>query len=181
MKKLISLAFIVGSTILGTLSYAQNLIVFTSSTNETNHKFWRVNTATPYIYENISQKLDSIAPFEGEDFGPITISHDGNWYSFLSERFDEDTQGWAALTVTNTNLSSYEVIRDSSNQLIHPEGRAFVLSGGQTVIFVGDFGNHVRDIFAIHKTGNNWGMPVNLSENSTYSNDYTNSLLVQLL
>ena len=155
-----------------TASYCQNQVVFTSTTNDTIHKFWRVNVDSPFVFDNISQRLDLIAPLQGQDYGPITVSHDGNWYAFTSQRFDIDAQGWAALTITNSDFSSFEVIHDSNGQVIHSEGTAYVLSGGNAVVFVADFGNHNRDIFAIHKTGGSWGLPINLTTSSTYNYNY---------
>jgi hypothetical protein len=152
--------------------FAQSQVVFTSVKNDTVYKFWRVNVDTPFVFDNISQKLDLIAPLPGKDYGPITVSQDGSWYAFASERFDADAQGWAALTVTNSNFTTYEVIHDSLGQVIHSEGKVYVLSGGNAIVFCADFGNHNRDIFVIHKNGPNWGMPVNLTVSSTYDYNY---------
>ena len=155
-----------------TETFSQNQVVFTSTTNDTVHKFWRVNVDTPFVFDNISEKLDLIAPLQGNDFGPITVSHDGNWYAFTSQRFDVDAQGWAALTITNSDFTSYEVVHDSSGQLIHSEGIAYVFNGGNGIVFVADFGNHNRDVFVIYKTGGNWGMPENLTFGSSYNYNY---------
>ena len=153
-------------------SIAQSQVVFTSTTNDTVYKFWRVNIDSPFIFDNISQKLDLLAPLQGKDYGPISVSHDGNWYAFTSERFGVDEQGWAALTIANYNFTSYEVIHDSLGQLIHSEGITYVFSGGNAIVFSADIGNHNRDIFVIHKNGNSWGMPKNLTVNSTYNYNY---------
>lgn len=173
MKNLIHISvFTAILTCLSNIVFTQNQVVFTSLTNDTIHEFWRVNVDTPFVFDNISQKLDMIAPLQGKDYGPIIVSHDGNWYAFTSERFDADAQGWAALTITNSDFSTYEVIHDSTGQLIHSEGIAYVLSGGNTIVFTADFGNHNKDIFIIHKTGANWGMPRNLTVNSSYDFNY---------
>lgn len=152
--------------------FAQSQIVFTSSTNDTINKFWRVNVDTPFIFDNISQRLDMIAPLQGKDYGPVTVSHDGNWYAFTSERFDADAQGWAALTMINSDFINFEVIHDSTGQVIHSESIAYVLSGGNAIVFVAGFGNHNLDVFVIHKNGSNWGMPKNLTAGSTYDYNY---------
>lgn len=152
--------------------FAQSQIVFTSSTNDTVNKFWRVNVDTPLVFDNISERLDLIAPLQGKDYGPITVSHDGNWYAFTSERFNADVQGWAALTIIKSDFLNFEVIHDSTGQVIHSEGKACVLSGGNAIVFVADFGNHIRDIFVIYKNGSNWGMPINLTASSIYDYNY---------
>ncbi|MFH0867666.1 MAG: T9SS type A sorting domain-containing protein [Bacteroidota bacterium] len=152
--------------------FAQSQVVFTSSTNDTVNKFWRVNVDTPFIFDNISQRLDLIAQLQGKDYGPVTVSHDGNWYAFKSERFDADAQGWAALTIINSDFSNFEVIHDSTGQVIHSEGIACVLSGGNAIVFVADIGSHNLDVFVIYKNGGNWGMPRNLTAGSTYNYNY---------
>ncbi|MDD3875223.1 MAG: T9SS type A sorting domain-containing protein [Bacteroidales bacterium] len=167
-----NLAFTLFFMCISSITFPQSQVVFTSLTNDTLQKFWRVNVDSPFVFDNISQRLDQIAPLQGADYGPITVSADGNWYAFASERFDVDAQGWAALTITNSDFTSYEVIRDSTAQVIHHEGLAHVLAGGNAIVFVSDFGNHSRDIFVIHKNGNNWGMPVNLTYTSSYNYNY---------
>ena len=153
-------------------TFAQSRIVFTAVSGDDSYIFCSVNTDAPFIYENISAHLDSIAPYQGSDSGPIVISHDGNWYSFLSTRFDPDAQGWEALTIVKSDFSEYEAIHDASGNLIHPEGKAMVLNNGDGVVYVTGDGNHARDVFVLQKTDGHWGNPVNITVESPYEYNY---------
>ena len=156
----------------GISGYSQQQLVFTGIKSDTIHEFWRVNIDSPFVFDNISSRLNAIAPFSGQDFGPVSVSHDGSWYAFTSQRFDADAQGWAALTITSSDFSHYEVIRDSLGNLIHSEGLSCVFAGGRNIVFVADNGTHNRDIFLLLKNGSTWGMPRNLTATSTYAYNY---------
>ncbi len=152
---------------------AQNYIVFTSSAhNDSVHKFWRIRADLPVVLENISQKLDVIAPFSGNDYGPITVSHDGKWYSFKSDRFGVNAGAGAVLTVIDSSFSNYEVIHDSLGNVVYTEDAAYVLTGGNEIVFVAGSINHSKDIFIIHRNLNSWGMPKNLTIGSAYNFNY---------
>ncbi len=151
---------------------AQSTIVFTAVTTDGSTLFCSVNSNQPFAYKNISRSLDSIAPYPGDDAGPITVSHDGMWYSFLSTRFDADAQGWEALTLVKTDFSEYEAVHDATGQLIHPEGKTMVFNEGETVAYVSGDGNHALDVFMIQKENGQWGNPVNLTADSPYDYNY---------
>jgi hypothetical protein len=104
MKRAIPIITTVWLILYGINLYSQSRIVFTSNNNGTP-KFWTMRTDSLTVYHSISDPLDAIAPYQGNDEGPIMVSHNGNYYSFLSDRFDAGTSGWAALTIVKSDFS----------------------------------------------------------------------------
>lgn len=173
MKKYLFLFLFMG---ISQLSNAQTTIVFTSNGNPDGDNYWSVDPASPYVYHSISQELNDIAPLNGDDDGVITISSDGEWYAFSSERFDSQGEGWSVLTVVKTDMSSYEVIKESNGNAIHNDGLAFAFNSGNSIVFVTGDGNHISDVFVMNKTGDQWSSPINISASSGYDYNYNPSV-----
>jgi hypothetical protein len=65
-----------------------------------DHILWRIDASPGAAPESLSTVLDPVAPYPGNDFGPISVSPDGAWYVFQSERFDAAAQGDANSSAT---------------------------------------------------------------------------------
>jgi hypothetical protein len=114
---------------------------------------------------DIGDVLDTMAP--GWD-GWLNISPDGQWLLLESERFDPECDGWACLMVTDTSLTTPEIIK-ADGQVIHPEGFSAVASGGHLVIFVANDGPNDLDLFATTRLDSGWSTPRLLTSDSPYS------------
>lgn len=120
--------------------------------------------ATP---ENISQALNALAPYS--DDGLINISPDGAWLVLNSERFDSECVGWSCLSIVAGDLSFGEAVR-AGGAVIHPEGFIAVASGGNLIVYKDGGGPHVRDLWAVTRSGASaWGVPVLLTASSPYA------------
>ena len=126
---------------------------------------WRIEAKKGATPENVSALLDPIAPFSGEDEGPIKVSRNGEWYVFASERFDADAAGWPGLVVVAHHFLSHRSVRTSSG-LLHGE-EPIVTSDGNRVIFVDGGGPHDRDIWMTEWQVTNWSDPILLTGDST--------------
>lgn len=149
------------------LLYAQQ-IVFTTKSGD-NHVFWRMDAATPMVYENLTTLLEAKATTSGNIKGPISISHTGNFYIFHSDRFASGsiTDGYEAITICSADLSTFEV-PTFGGKAFHGEGIMQISNDGKTIYFV-QKGSHDRDIFKSTKTGNTWSEPVELTKTSTFT------------
>jgi Tol biopolymer transport system component len=143
-------------------------IVFTTKSGD-NHIFWRMDVATPMVYENLSTLLEAKATTAGSIKGPISISHTGNFYIFHSDRFASGsiTDGYEAITICSADLSTIEV-PTFGGKAFHGEGIMQISNDGKTIYFV-QKGSHDRDIFKSVKTGNTWSDPVELTKTSTFT------------
>ncbi|MEI7595528.1 MAG: hypothetical protein WCK02_07265 [Bacteroidota bacterium] len=163
--------FLITFTLLCLCSSAQSFVVFTASQNS-GSVFYKVNADDGNSLVNLSEKLNLIAPLAGNDYGPICVSTNGLYYTFLSERFDADCQGWACLCYVDSNFQQVQVYKDANGQPIHSEGKSQMLPNGNAVIFSkdnsGEPNMHARDIFILRKTAGVWGNVENLSAQSTY-------------
>lgn len=72
-------------------------ITFTTTTQQGNRVLWRIQADSGAAPENLSNRLDSITLYPGTHRGPISVSPDGAWYVFLSDRFDSSSPGWPDL------------------------------------------------------------------------------------
>ncbi len=143
-------------------------IVFESDTGSTTN-FWSVIATPGALPLELTPFINAQAVLPGNNQGPITISHNGQWYAFLSERFDNACAGWSCLTIADSNFANIISILDGNGNVIHNEGVASITNDGRTIIYSSDQGTHARDIFIIHKIGNNWTVPLILTSNSTYA------------
>ena len=129
------------------------------------------NGATP---ENISQALESLSPFPsgGED-EHLNISPDGKWLVLETERFDEDCNGWACLSVVKGDLSTGDAVRINGNE-IHSKGFPAIASGGNLIVYGNNDGTHEDDLWAISRSSNAgaWTGPVLLTGSSSYQYNY---------
>lgn len=128
-------------------------------TFQANGTLWRIQAQQGAVPENLTAQLDAIAPFPGTHSGPITVSWDGHWYVFQSERFDEQADdGWLSLTIAPSDLSSAEAIV-ANGDLVHGDLPAAVTSGGTAVVYADGGGPHTRDLYVVRRQGNAWTAP----------------------
>lgn len=148
-------------------------IAFQTSTAAGQPVLWRMQAKPGGILENLSARFDALAPpnLPGAHRGPISISPDGEWYVFKSERFDAGSQGWAGLTLARSDLTSVETIR-AGGQTIHGEGLAQATAGATAVVYVDSGGPHVRDLFIVRRQGTAWQTPALLTAQSSFAWNY---------
>ena len=128
---------------------------------------WRLQATPGSVPENLTTKLDAIASFPGTHAGPITVSPDGAWYAFQSARFT-NSGGATVLTIAPADFSSAETI-STPNGIVYNEGMAQVTPGGAAVVYSGNGGSHIRDLFVVRRQGGGWSVPVALTGGSTFS------------
>ena len=128
---------------------------------------WRLQTKPGAVPEDLTAKLDAIAPYAGTNNGPITVSPDGAWYVFQSSRFVPDTGGGTVLTIAPADFSSAESVTSSSG-LISNEGMAQATPGGDVIVFSGSGSSHTRDLYLVIRANGQWSDPVALTANSPY-------------
>lgn len=145
-------------------------IAFQTTNQQNVRTLWRVAAIQGGAIVNLTALLDVISILPGTHQGPITVSTDGKWYVFLSERFDSNSQGYAGLTIVNSGIQSAETII-SGGQTIHGEGGQ-ATNGGRTVVYVNDGGPHTRDLFVVHKQGNTWTTPQCITTQSPFVWNY---------
>ena len=129
---------------------------------------WRIQAKPGAQPENLTEKLNAIAPFSGADNGPITVSPDGAWYVFQSSRFASDTGGSSVMTIAPADFSSAETVRDSSG-VIYNEGLGQALPGGKAIVFSSGGGTHTRDLFVIRRGTSGWGEPESITTDSPFA------------
>lgn len=158
-----------------TRDFALSLLPVTASGQITfvaDDRLWRIEPRADATLEDLTVKLDAIARFPGVHAGPITVSTDGAWLVFRSERFDEEAAGWAALTIAPADLSSAEAVR-TGGELLHNEGLAQAGDGGTFVVYVADGGPHTRDLWIVERAHPGWSAPRLLSGDSPFAwNDH---------
>jgi hypothetical protein len=141
-------------------------IVFTAKNSLNEDVFWRIDLSNPNSYFNITEALNSNALYSGINKGPISTSHNGNYYIFQSERFDTNIDGYEAITICKSDFSSFEVPRDINGNVYHSEGIMQISNDGNTILFCKGDGTHSRDVYKITKNGNSWSIPIELTTNS---------------
>lgn len=142
-------------------------VVFTVQNASSQDEFWKVNVGAPFIYEKITDSINQHAIYSGTNKGPICTSHNGDYYIFQSERFDNNIGGYEAITICKSDFSYFEVPKDGSGNAFHSEGIMQVSNDGQTIYFVQGGGTHTRDIYKIAKSGAVWSAPFELTANTS--------------
>ena len=151
------------------LSAQNSQIVFVTDPGTGVYSFWSVNDIPNSVPLELTDLINKKALQAGKNAGPFNVSHDGKWYSFQSERFDKDCDGWNCLTVADSSFKNIVSIRDGKGNVIHNESLAMVADGGKALVYASNDGPHSRDIFIVHKLGDSrWSIPKLLSANSTY-------------
>ena len=145
-------------------------ITFQTTTTQDEHLLWRIQAQANSTPENLTLKLDSIALYPGQHQGPITVSPDGSWYVFMSERFDLNSQGNPGLTIARADLRSAETIR-SNGQTIHGWGGQ-AIAGGTAVVYVDGGGPHTRDLFIVRRQDTTWTIPFCVTAQSPFAWNY---------
>jgi hypothetical protein len=84
---------------------------------------------------------------------------------FGTERFDPECTGWPCLAVAPADLSSAEVVRVNGSIVHTPAPGAIT---GESIVVPWDEGPHQLDLWAISRTGDEWGTPVLLTADSPY-------------
>lgn len=163
--------FILLAAIISSQCVAAQQVVFTALDGVTGENiFWKVDVNTPFVYNNITDIINTHATYGGVHKGPICTSHNGNYYIFQSERFDtpDNTGGYPAITICKSDFSLFEVPKDGMGNAFHSEGIMQISNDGNTIYFVQSGDAHTRDIFKITKTGLSWSSPVPMSSSSEY-------------
>lgn len=138
---------------------------------------WATYTYTDGVYrirveagaepENVSLLLDAISPQETLTDSFLNISPDGQWLALVTNRFDPEAAGWNSLAVMRFDLSDAETVRAGGPEgvLLHPESLPAIANGGNLVVYSGQGGPHIQDLWAIRRADNNadWGTPVLLT------------------
>jgi hypothetical protein len=117
--------------------------------------------------ENISTALDALSPEATLADSFLTISPDGEWLALITNRFDPEAEGWSALAIVKSDLSSGETIRAGGpgGVLVHPESIPAVASGGNMIVYSAQGGPHQQDLWAISRasTAAPWSDPLLLT------------------
>jgi serine/threonine-protein kinase len=145
-------------------------ITYEATTRGGDPVLFRVAATPGAVPENVSARLDAIARFPGTHRGPFSVSPDGAWYAFQSERFDELAAGDARLTIAPADLSSAETIRVNGEPL-RMEG-AQPVAGGDAVVYVDGGGPHERDLWIVRRADSGWAAPQLLTGASPYPWNY---------
>jgi len=132
---------------------------------------YRVEVAPGASSENVSDLLNALEP--GQDDNSLNISPDGQWLVLNSERFDNECDGYACLTISPFDLSSAEVVR-AGGDVVHVDAPGVdpfsaVGSGGDLIVFPGADGPNTADLFAVSRDGSSWSAPVLLTADSAYA------------
>ncbi len=143
-------------------------IVFQSDTGSTT-SLWSVLAMPGAVPIELTPYINTQATQPGNNYGPINVSHNGKWYTFQSERFDPDCNGWHCLTLADSAFGTIHSVRDANNNVIHNEGVAMATGDGNCLVYASDAGTHTRDIFIIRRSGGIWTAPKILSSASAYA------------
>lgn len=132
---------------------------------------YRVEATPGASPENVSDLLNALEP--GQNDNSLNISPDGEWLVLNSERFDDECDGFACLTVAPFDLSSAEVVRADGDAIhVNAPGTdpfSAIGSGGDLIVFPGPEGPNAADLFAISRDGNGWSSPLLLTADSPYA------------
>src|SRR5581483_10923828 len=141
----------------------------TTDTNGEPTLLWRVQAVPGAALQPVTPQLDTLALFPGSDVGPITVSSDGFWYVFYSERFDAQSAGYPGLTLARSDFTSVETVHVSGQTLHGEGGQAAVVAGGNAIVYTDSGGPHTTDLFLVTRDqGTNWQSPILLTAASTY-------------
>lgn len=151
----------------------QNLQTAGTITYVVDGRAYRIIAQEGMVPEDIGRTLDSLAPGGGD--GLLNISPDGAWLVLETERFDPECDGWACLAVIAADLSTGEAIR-ANGELVHTEGISAVGPGGNLVVYPFADGPHDLDLWAVSRSGDAWGAPILLTENSPYAFNFQPAL-----
>jgi len=152
------------------LSQTSGQITFQTTTPQGNPVLWRISADSGSTPENLTVRLDSLSRYPGNHRGPLTVSPDGAWLTFYSERFDSNSQGWPGLTIARADLQTVETII-ANGQTIHGEGGQ-ATAGATAVVYTDGGGPHQRDLFVVQRQGTNWSTPVCITSQSPYQWNY---------
>ncbi len=144
-------------------------MTYTVAQDGGERQVFRIEARQDAIAENISLALDNLSPVASYMYTQLNCSSDGAWLVVNTNRFDPGRTDWSCLALVKGDLSSGEAVTAGSN-LIHPEGSSDVSSNGTFIVFTGNDGNQIRDLFAISRANINsdWGVPINLTSSSTF-------------
>ncbi len=131
-------------------------------------RLWRIEATAGALPEDLTARLDAIAPLPGRHQGPITVSPDGSWYVFRSERFEPGSQGNAGLCIAPSDFSRAETVVVNGTT-IHGDGMGQAVAGGLAIVYVDGGGPHTRDLFVVRRAGNTWTGPFLLTAASPYA------------
>lgn len=131
---------------------------------------YRVEASAGASPENVTNLLNALE--SGQNDNSLNISPDGQWLVLNSERFDDECDGYACLTIAPFDLSSAELVR-ASGDVVHVDAPGVdpfsaIASGGDLIVFPGSEGPNAADLFAIARNGNGWSAPVLLTGDSAY-------------
>lgn len=129
-----------------------------------NDELYRIAALPGADPENISDTLDAIS--SGAD-DSINVSPNGEWYLISSQRFHADCDGWACLTISNSDFSHNEVII-SNGSVIHGEGPSAVNSAGNSIVYSYENEVHIRDLWSVTRKAGQWSAPLLLTEASPF-------------
>ena len=120
----------------------------------------------------MSSALDALSSGLADD--DINVSPNGEWLVVESERFDQGCEGWACLAIVAGDLSAGEAVyaKLPGRGVVHPsQGTFAVASSGDLIVYQdeGEVGNHVADLFAVMRTGEQWGTQQVLTGDSPYT------------
>lgn len=150
-------------------TYSQNSqIVFQSDTGSTT-SLWSVLAVPGAVPVELTPFINAQATQAGNNYGPVNVSHNGKWYTFQSERFDADCNGWHCLTLADSAFGNIHSVHDGNNSVIHNEGIAMASNNGHCIVYSSDAGPHTRDVFIIRKSSGIWSAPKILSSASAYA------------
>jgi hypothetical protein len=158
MKKATLKIFIVKTILLFSLTTFGQEVIFTTRNTNDEDIFYRVNVNTPFVYENVSDLINSHALYTGKNKGPISVSHNGEYYVFKSERFEDPSNmdGYEAITICKTDFTYFEVPKDQAGHVFHSDGIMQISNDGNTIYFVKGGMTHSMDIFKITRLGSIW-------------------------
>ncbi|MCX6187860.1 MAG: hypothetical protein NTU43_12875, partial [Bacteroidetes bacterium] len=169
MKQKILILFAIG-LLSNTVFAQQSQIVFQSDSNG-KYSLWSVLDVQGASPVELTPLINAHAIQSGNNFGPINVSPDGKWYTFVSERFEADCSsltGGNCLTVADFNFAHITSIRDGNGNVIHSTGVTSIFDGGNAIVY-SDEGTHTLDVFIIRKISSSWTIPKMISGNSTYA------------
>ena len=158
------------SLILLSFHFFGQQIVFTTLNSSSEEIFMRINVSNPFVYENITDAINTHALFPGNHKGPISVSHKGDYYVFKSERFESplNTDGYEAITICKSDFTNFEVPKDQAGNVFHADGIMQISSDGNTIYCVKAGPANGADVYKITRIGNYWE-EMDISASSTFN------------